>query len=119
MITTDKPLWLLNQEEEDRKEKGHRPTMQELGIYCHSTLNYGKYEKHVIECDGVMEILEAFGTSREDGMTYDFAYVTIRCSKCEGVAALKNPCREARVAKNKGNDWRDRGDIGKRQQINF
>ena len=110
--TAAKPLWLLNQEEEDHREKNHRPTMQELGIYRHSTLNYGKYEKHVIECDGMMEVLEAFGAAKDDQTVYDFAFVAVRCQKCDGIAALKNPCREARVAKSKGTDWRDRKDIG-------
>lgn len=81
---------------EDREERRYRPTLEELRISSHKTC---KYSSGPADCDGQMEIQEAFGQETVDGVSFDYAFVALQCSDpaCKHPEyTMANPKRKAR-----------------------
>lgn len=88
------------QAEADHLERRHRPSLETLGIYYHSNVVFGEYDRYHAECDGVLEVVQVYGYQEEEGRAYDFAFVELHCTKPGCMYpdfALPNPLRRDRA----------------------
>lgn len=124
-MTEEPTIQELNQAEELKRMQKRMPTNQDLRAETHNHVRDkdGAY----IECNGRLEILDAFGTKTEDNgglgltdsrfstntaITYDYAYVTLECQNPECKyprIVMDNPRRVEKSQWQSANDWRTDG----------
>ena len=88
-----------NDAEAAKLERKHRPSLKNLGIYYHSNVSFGEYDRYHSDCGGMLEVVETFGDIEEDKQRYDFAFAEIHCTEpgCKYPDfCLPNPDRQGR-----------------------
>ncbi len=103
------PLWRQNQIEEEAREKKYRPSLEDLKVFRHSQIEYRRGRR---ECNGMLEVEEAFGSMKENGTRYDYAFAMLVCGDCGERTAVPNPNARARPTADNGSSWRSRKDTG-------
>lgn len=98
-------------EEEEGREKKHRPELSEVGVNIH---RHVKYRCGPVPCDGQLDVVEAFGETgemdgrgRPTGSRYLYAWALLKCLDCGATVSVPNPRRREIKKQEAAPHWQD------------